>query len=305
MTTRRGALVASLSRRQRRDLLARADGPGLVRLAVQGGGIVVLGGLIATRVPGWPLLMLPLGILVVSLFAAVHEAIHGAAFRTARLNRWVARACGFLVLVPPGWFRLFHIAHHRHTGDPDRDPERTVPGPATRAAYLWHLTGLPLWRELACTLVRNALGRNRDAFVPVRARRRVRDEARLFLILYALVAAGSVALGSAAPVWCWLVPLLLGQPFLRAFLLAEHTGCPDVPDMLRNSRTVRTSAPVRFLTWNMSYHAEHHALPAVPFHRLPALHAFARPHLGATATGYVRLHRTLWASLAGEAAAHG
>ena len=76
----------------------------------------------------------------------------------------------------------------------------------------------------------------------------------------------------AAPqlVQFWLLPLVVGQPFLQLFLLAEHTGCPHNPDMLRNSRTIRTHPLVMMLAWNMPYHTAHHSLPAVPFHQLAA-----------------------------------
>ena len=39
--------------------------------------------------------------------------------------------------------------------------------------------------------------------------------------------------------------------------------------MLENSRTTYTNALVRFLAWNMPFHAEHHAWPSIPFHALP------------------------------------
>jgi hypothetical protein len=51
-----------------------------------------------------------------------------------------------------------------------------------------------------------------------------------------VVVAGDAA-GSPAPLIYWIVPALLGQPWLRLFLLAEHAGCPQVRDMLANSRT--------------------------------------------------------------------
>ena len=35
---------------------------------------------------------------------------------------------------------------------------------------------------------------------------------------------------------------------------------------------MQTSKWVKYLMWNMPYHAEHHAYPAVPFHALPDLH---------------------------------
>jgi len=80
--------------------------------------------------------------------------------------------------------------------------------------------------------------------------------------------------------------VLIGQPALRAYLLAEHGLCPAVADMLENTRTTFTNRLVRALAWNMPYHAEHHSIPGVPFHQLPALHALTREHLKSTSPGY-------------------
>ena len=95
-----------------------------------------------------------------------------------------------------------------------------------------------------------------------------------------------------------MVPALLGQPFLRAYLMAEHGRCPQVADMLANSRTTFTTAAMRRLAWNMPYHAEHHAYPAVPFHALPRFHELAKAHLKTTERGYARFHRRFAAALA-------
>ena len=89
------------------------------------------------------------------------------------------------------------------------------------------------------------------------------------------------------------MPVVLGQPMLRLYLLAEHTGCPMVPDMLANSRTVHTNAIVRFLAWNMPYHAEHHAYAAIPFHALPRAHASLAPYIRVQSPGYASVHREL------------
>jgi fatty acid desaturase len=64
-------------------------------------------------------------------------------------------------------------------------------------------------------------------------------------------------------------PLLVGQGFLRPYLLAEHTACAFTRDCLENTRTTLTLWLVRLFAWNMPYHAEHHAYPAVPFHARP------------------------------------
>ena len=108
----------------------------------------------------------------------------------------------------------------------------------------------------------------------------------------------SVGFGSWAIGLYWLAPALLGQPALRLYLLAEHTGCPETPDMLRNSRTTRSNALVRWLAWNMPYHAEHHAFPGVPYHGLPALHARLKDHIAVQSPGYLAFHRAFLRTLA-------
>ncbi len=282
----RRAILARMDGGERRTLLQRSDRKGLVRLAGHLAALGATGSLIALAAPGWPMLLPLHGILLAFLFCLLHEAVHGTPFRSAWLNGAAARAAGFVVFLPPAWFRAFHMAHHRHTHDPARDPELARPLPQSKAGLAWHIAGGSYWVREARVLLANAAGRNRDAFVPPSARGAVAREARLFLLLYAGAAALSVHLGAAALLWLWLLPLLLGQPFLRLYLLAEHTGCPHTPDMLRNTRTTFTNPLVRFVAWNMPYHVEHHVHPAAPFHKLPAFHKILRGDLAVTADGY-------------------
>lgn len=285
------ALIRSLPPQQRADLTRKSNRQGLLHLAGHWGLIVVLGGLIAARVPYWPVLMLPQGILIVFLFTLLHETSHRTVFATAWLNKAVAWICGFLIILPPEWFRQFHFDHHRYTQDPEKDPELLTPKPATLGQYLIHVTGLPVWFGHLKTVLRNASGRDAGHFIPGPDRGKIAWEARIMVLLYAAIAAASLAAGSAVPVFIWLAPLLLGQPFLRLYLLAEHGGCPYGPDMLENSRTTHTTWLVRKLAWNMPFHAEHHSLPGVPFHRLPQFHALIKEHLKVTEDGYIRFHR--------------
>lgn len=291
------AIIASLSPAERRELTTRTDVPGLARLALHLGLILAFGALIALKAPYWPALLLPQGILIVFLFTTLHETIHETAFRTPWINRAVAALCGFLILLPPAWFRFFHFAHHRYTHDPDNDPELMSPKPETFLQYLKYLSGVPYWTGMAKVVAENAAGRNRDPFVPEKGRLKIVTEARWFLALYALLLAASVTTQSPTLLWTWIVPVLVGQPFLRAYLLAEHTRCPHVANMLENTRTTFTTRLVRLLAWNMPYHAEHHSYPAVPFHKLPLFHRIVARHLRSTENGYVRFHRKLVRSL--------
>ena len=152
--------------------------------------------------------------------------------------------------------------------------------------------------ERSGVVLTNALGRNADGFVPGSGRAKVALEARLMLALYAAAFLLSLWAQSAVLIWLWLVPVLLGQPFLRLYLMAEHGRCAFVANMFENSRTTFTGPLIRFLAWNMPYHAEHHAYPTVPFHKLPALHALTAPHLRVTSEGYSQFTAETVAALA-------
>ncbi|MEL6798241.1 MAG: fatty acid desaturase [Pseudomonadota bacterium] len=279
------AFLKTLTPEAKARLTAKSDAAGLWHLAGHGGLIVALAGLVALKVPFWPLLLPVLGVALVFLFTLEHEATHQTPFRSEALNEWVGRACGVILIVPFQWFRYFHLAHHRFTNDPARDPELAEPKPETPAAWLWHVSGLPYWSSMIQQVAVNALGRAQADYLPARAQARIVTEARWMVAIYAVVLAGLVV--SDLVVWVWLVPMLLGQPVLRLYLLAEHGRCPAVANMFENTRTTFTNRVVRFLAWNMPYHIEHHAYPAVPFHRLPELHRLAEAHLVTTAPGYV------------------
>jgi fatty acid desaturase len=283
-------IVTSLTQEQRDHLTGKSDLPGLPFLVLHLGGILVLGTLIAIEVPFWPLLMIPQGILIAFLFTLLHETIHQTAFRSIWLNEAVARIASFMLALPADWFRYFHFAHHRFTQDPAKDPELAFAKPETPWQYALHVSGLPVWRGHVKTLALNTMGRCRDEFVPPKGQGKVRLEARLMLLAYAAVIGLSVYFRTPLLIFAWIIPALIGQPFLRLYLLAEHGRCPYVTNMLENSRTTLTSIIVRRLAWNMPYHAEHHAYPSVPFHRLPEFHRLIETHLKQVEKGYVRFH---------------
>ncbi|MBL8895815.1 MAG: fatty acid desaturase [Rhizobiales bacterium] len=302
--THRDALAA-LSARELSELKETRDVPGLLHLAGHALLLCLTGSLVLWAAdPALKILAMTLhGIAFVSLFALEHETIHGTAFRTPWLNAIIAEACGFLLLLPPRHFRFFHFAHHRHTQDPANDPELASPKPSDWRGYLWHLSGIPYWRAEISVLINNARGRQLPDFVPANARAKLVLEARLHLAAMAALAIAGIAFSWSWILTLWVVPALLGQPFLRAYLMAEHGACPLVANMLANSRTTYTNRLVRFLAWNMPFHSAHHALPTVPFHRLPALNGNLAARLQKTANGYGEAHRQIRAAWATSSAA--
>ena len=211
-----GPLSALVDPADLRALSRRSDRIGLARLAAHAALILACAALVvwlrdAGRV-WWSLpAMVPLGIALVALFTPLHETTHRTPFRSLWLNRAVGWVAGLVLVLPPEGFRLFHLAHHRHTQDPLRDPELIGAAPVTRAGYLWRLTGLPYWRSQIALVLRVASGRADAPWVPQSSRAHLVAEARTFLAIYLGVAAVALATRSAWPVWLYLVPVRLGH----------------------------------------------------------------------------------------------
>ncbi|WP_370228412.1 fatty acid desaturase [Cognatishimia sp.] len=278
--------VSNLGSNDLIELQRRDTGAGLRHLLGHAAVILGLAAFVWLKLPLWPLAMLPLGIALVFLFTLEHEATHKTPFRAEWLNEAVGHVAGALILQPFLWFRYFHMAHHRFTNIPDKDPELLAGHkPDSKAAYVWHVSGMPYWIGMVKQLVGNALGRDPGDFVPRGARKKVMREAQILVGFY--VAAAASIFVSDVLIWIWGVPLLLGMPFLRLYLLAEHGRCAFVSNMFENTRTTYTNRIVRFFAWNMPYHAEHHTLPNVPFHRLPEVHTRMQGHLCETSDGYI------------------
>ena len=281
--------MAGLPADLRDRVTARSNGAGLRHLALHLGLILGVGTLIGLGAPGWQVLLIVQGVLIVFLFTLEHEATHRTPFASVPLNDAVGRVAGFLLLLPFEWFRSFHLAHHRWTNIEGKDPELLGGKPETLRAWVWHVSGLPFWGSQARLMAALVLGRADADYLPESAKPRIVREARGMAVGY--LGVGLSLIWSPLVLWVWLLPVLLGQPVLRLYLLAEHGDCPRVANMFANTRTTFTNRLVRFLAWNMPYHVEHHVWPAVPFHRLPEVHGLMRDQLQVTAEGYAAFTR--------------
>jgi len=271
-------------------LMIRSDGPALLRAVWHFGVLAVTGTLLwKLRFTTWVLLPLIVvhGYALAFLFCAFHETAHRTAFRRRWLNVMVGTLAGLLTFWPYRNYRVYHWEHHRFTQDVERDPELYFAKPSSLGAYLFVLTGLPNLHRRLTDLLRLALGHADRPWMAPPERRPLIIEARAGLAVYVAVATVSVLAGSSMALVVWIVPFLVGQAFLRPYLLAEHTACAFTRDCLDNTRTTLTLPLVRLFAWNMPYHAEHHAYPAVPFHALPRLHERVQARIANLDPGYL------------------
>ncbi len=230
--------------------------------------------------PAW-LLPLAGGYLVCWHGSLQHEVVHGHPTRWARLNRALAWPPLGLWL-PFEVYRRTHLAHHR-------TPDLTVPGLDPESAFVshgdWNGAGrLRRWLlGINATLAgRVLLGPWLTVAAAWHGAARHWHERRVRRVW--LVHAGGVALVltwtgwvCGLPWWLYLAAFAwpgLGLTLVRSY--AEHR--PD-PDPTRRTVNVHGSPWMALLYLNNNHHVAHHACPAVPWYRLPAVAHGERPAL--------------------------
>ena len=299
------------SREQVRTLMGRKNDSGVVRFALQF-ALMAAAGVVMILSYGengwlWSVAMLVMALCVPPMFAVAHETVHRTAFSTRRLNEVIRLISSFTIFYVPDWFRHFHFAHHRCTNDPKHDPEIApfgFPMPAFTGSlplYFTLITGVALvgfkiamMGLLALPLSRNFFGRY-FAYVKPPALKRMQWEARICSVAHASWIVGGLLW------WPGVASLFIGQlvghGLLGCFLAAEHSGLPHEASVLERTRTTKTNGLVRYLMWNMPYHAEHHAYPSVPWHALPDLHTIMKDELIHIVPGYPHMHRRIFGQL--------
>jgi fatty acid desaturase len=95
------------------------------------------------------------------VFMPLHECVHETVFQTLSWNRALGLICGLITARPPIHYKYYHYAHHKYTGDKDKDPELEGslldPSLNSLSGYFFYLSGIPFWISRASTLFRHAI----------------------------------------------------------------------------------------------------------------------------------------------------
>ncbi len=275
-----------LSKEELRTLMKRNNNPATWRFVVM--YLLFIGSsawvVLSWNGAWWNVLLAQLcfGVLCCSTFAALHETAHGTAFQSKKRNQFAAFLAGLAHIYPSTIFRELHFTHHRHTHILGLDPEISLgnkPAPQilqNPPLYLAWVTGLPLFLFKLNMLLMGALGMpepiRKRLFPFVRPKMRAKIALESLFVLAVYVGVFWLAYFVHAGFWGILVGQVVGHCILSSYLVMEHNGLPHEGNILERTRSIPSPTFVKWVMWNMPYHAEHHAYPAVPFHALPELH---------------------------------
>ena len=227
-----------------------------------------------------------LGILLNFLYAAQHELSHSTVFSTRKVNEIFGRVIGFLMIFPRDYDQVMHFAHHTHTQNWEKDGE-LVREPYTLRSYLLWMSGITYWRNRFFGVIRRARGIIIEPYIRVEEEAKVVQESRIHLILYVIIALGSIVTQSWAVLSFWILPMIATKPIHQLQNTNEHLGLSHNDDILENTRSTQTNAFMRWLCWQMPYHTAHHVFPSVPFWKLHKLNTKIEAQAGS-------VHRMGW-----------
>jgi beta-carotene hydroxylase len=232
----------------------------------------------------WPLVMsgfLPLwaGFLIAVITVAAsylpsHDAQHHSIVPEASRWHWFNELIGWYscvpMCVPLSVLRVTHFEHHRHTNDPQLDPDFPMAASTLTGALRKALVkSQPLHDRYAATLQRLGTPAAKQAGLHA-----MLSKALLYGILAMLAWTGHIW----EAVFLWWLPLKIGAVYLNIYL----SWAPHQP-MTGRGRYHNTRA-FRSIWGNigssgMQYHIVHHLYPNIPLNRNPAAFRALRPIL--------------------------
>jgi sphingolipid delta-4 desaturase len=232
-------------------------------------GIVALQVALCFAMPGlpwWAIFVLGYTVGAVAnhaLWVLIHECTHNLVFKTSAANSWLQILANLPIVFPSAIsFRIYHIKHHLHQGDFDRDAD--LPRPF-EAAWVGNST----WRKTVwyfffflSQLVRVPFLKGIEFFNGWVALN--------FVAEFAFLGAVTWFLGPKALAYLAVSSVFsIGLHPLGARWIQEHYVVHE------NQETYSYYGPLNKVAFNVGYHNEHHDLMSVPWVRLPQVRAMA------------------------------
>jgi len=263
----------------RPDLPAAAFAPSTSRVALIPIYFAVIAVAAVAIGAGWlpwpvvPLVSVVIGVAFACLAFVAHEAMHGGIVR-GRRAREVVGWLGFLpfTLSPRLWSAWHDRVHHGHANVPgDPDMYATLAeyrgSRKIRFAIDAFALGGRRWRGALSLILGFSI---QSAQQLVNVRRYVTERGARIAIaqtvgaiaVWAVVAA---LVGFVPFLFVYVLPLLIGNSIVMAFILTNHGLSPrvEINDPLVSGLSVTTPRWIEWITLKFGYHVEHHVFPAM------------------------------------------
>ena len=222
-----------------------------------------------------PVVSIVIGISFACLTFVAHEALHGGVVRGKRAKHlvgWIGFAP--FMLSPRLWVAWHDRVHHANANlpdDPDMYPTLAEYRANGRIRFFvdafslgcrrWR-GGLSLILGFTVQSAHQLIVATTRGFLSAGQRRLAIAETALGVAVWATVAA---LVGFVPFLFVFVLPLLVGNTIIMAFILTNHSLSPLVPvnDPLVTGLSVTAPRWIEWITLRFGFHVEHHLFPAM------------------------------------------
>ena len=236
------------------------------------------------------------GLMYAHLIELQHECLHHHAFKSPFLNRLLGVTAGAFMLSSHSHYRYDHLRHHAYLGT-DRNMEHfnyrfnnlnSIPG------FLTAFFDLNRYKKVGSILVCALNGSKIEGVSKNLAQVHIKQE----YIIYAALVILSIALSLYFNTWLialawWLPTLIIAEGAHFMIEMPEHYGLntQTAPDVLENTRTIKTNWLAAWFVNGNHTHAAHHFHHGVPMCNLKFVHELIKPQLQIVETSYTQFFR--------------
>jgi fatty acid desaturase len=294
--------VAGVDDRSRlpRDLFERQPGHFLARFGL---ALILTAGCIVFVVYTKSMILTGIGLFVLGMFYGhlvefQHECLHGHAFRSKQLNKWLGRISGMFFLSSYTHYKVEHLRHHATLGTAANTEffDYRFSNLNSLRGFFFGAYSMARYPRIFKYMWQALRGKPFTCANQISDQKDIRNE----YLQYGALIAAAVGLSIFFHTWIvaelWVLPLLLsGEATHFLIELPEHYGLntQKLPDVLSNTRTIGGSALSRWFTnWN-NYHTAHHYHPGVPMVKVSKLNSLIQPKVQVYARSYTGFYRSV------------
>lgn len=231
------------------------------------------------------------GLMYAHLIELQHECLHGHAFNSSALNRFCGVICGVFMIIPHSHYRYDHLRHHAYLGTA-RNNEHfdyrfqnldSILGFARAFFDLGRFKRVFNMTKLAL------LGKPLPGIEKEKYDREIKQEYLLYfgLLIASIIYTAQTGSWLMALAW-WIPALLISEGVHFLIEMPEHFGLNTQtnPNILTNTRTIRTSRLVKWFVNGNDVHTAHHYHHGVPMCHVRRLHEMIAHDITTVETSY-------------------
>lgn len=218
------------------------------------------------------------GLLFAHMLELVHSCVHGTAFGSRGVDRFVGIVLGLPMLVSFSDYRDNHLEHHRTLGISEKKDffGYEFDAMTTWGSFARHLTMIGHYRNAAKNMLRAATPWSWRSIPAAAFNSQVEH---LLMVLWLLVPLVALLLGHPGLLLVQVVPLVVAIPCHVLIELPEHWLCRPVDNPLAHTRSIAANRILVWFTNGNNYHFEHHLCPWLPNYDLRIIQQKLHKHV--------------------------